>query len=192
MPDGPERSPFALAERGGLVHAEPGFLRKRMMDERDDPKTAGFVFDVARHRAAGQTVYDHQHSVRDRCQLACCFTKRSRIWKRKRRADAPDLDAGAGRAKTFDDAAVVDVPAGRRIQITGNDEGDQGSYKRPSYDADATWDSFNVIFMLSTPCPLRPSASRLIASARRSKIVRASTSVVVFFPLSEGSSSRFL
>src|SRR5580692_3628489 len=104
----------------------------------------------------------------------------------KARVQGVDPHLPAQVAQTRDHAAVIDVPAGRRLQVTGNDELQQTHAHRrlssPSNAAQATCDSCRVTRKALTDAAEGPSRPSRIAWVRRSKTVRARNSVVVLRP----------
>src|ERR1700682_3696579 len=98
------------------------------------------------------------------------------------RVDQGDVSGKAGQFPQFrGDVAVVDVATGRPAVNGRQDEAQR--HLPPSYDAEATCDSWRVI-------RIEPSKASPRRSRSSSWMKRASISVVVSLPAKRGSSSR--
>src|SRR5579862_5021660 len=89
-----------------------------------------------------------------------------------------------------DDAFVVSVAAGRRVQIARHGEARMSHHKGASYCARATCDSESVTRIDLSSRPARPSSPARAGFASPSKICLLRNSVVVLMPLNSGVSSR--
>ncbi len=189
-PCGRQRPPFTLLEPVGLLTIDADVGGKRQVDERNEVETPTFAFHLRRHRAERETVGEDEGTVRNRCKRVRRSLERRRGWPGKGTVELVDVDHPAACPQTSDDPAVVLIPAGSLCDRPWNDDRDP-PHTRPSNDADARCDSWSVTRRLSIPAALDPTSPLDMAAAMPSKTARARNSVVVFLPLSEGSSSRF-
>ncbi len=187
--DAGQGASLADFERRRVLTRNAGLVGQGMVDERHETQPRGFALHERGHHAARESVHEDCGAVRNRRQRRRRFDKRGVRRPRKTVREVADVHTPAEPAQPLDDAPVVDVAAGRRVEASGDDE-TRSTSRRPSNDADATCDSCSVTRMLSTADAPVPSSPRPRAAATRSKIVRARTSVVVLRPLNAGSSSR--
>src|SRR5947208_4664369 len=100
-------------------------MSQRVMDESDESQPFRLAFDLQRHRAGGEPVYDRDRSVGNGSQYASGVIEISGRRIRKSLADNPRCDAVAEPLQAVDDVFVVDVAAGELRQRTGSNEREQ-------------------------------------------------------------------
>ena len=171
----PPPGPLARGDDGGggLQHLALALVLERHVHEHDLPQPVRLGDEHVGRRRGDQPVEQHDRAVRQPLERA------------REIAHDLHLHRPAERGELVADPAVVGVAAARPrgvVDPLGDEDVDVGHSGR-SYEAHATCDSRSVTKIPSTPDPRRRSASRSATSF-------ASTSVVVFTPASEGSSSR--
>ena len=106
-----QRPPLAGLERGGGRRADAGLGRQRVMHERDDPQSRGFLFRFLRHRAESEAIGEHDRVVVDCREHATCVSQGLRRGKREAVVQLVDGDCPSTGREAGDNASIVAVAA---------------------------------------------------------------------------------
>ena len=137
-----------------------------MMHQRDESMGCAQCLGGIRQHAEGKAVDHDRRADRQRCQSRPGGRAGIRRGKWKSVAEVDHRGPPAKRRKPFDDAAVIDVAAGRGRKLARHGEHDLPHHNGASYQARATGDSATVTRIDLSSRPSRPSLPLRAASAR--------------------------
>ncbi len=103
---------------------ETGLERDGMMDECDELEAPCFIGEQAIEPGQREAVDDDDAAGLDACEGRPRRAQRRRRWRREAPVERVDRDANPALRQAGDDLAIVDVAAGRRLDVAGNDEVD--------------------------------------------------------------------
>ena len=118
----PERRAFGLVQLPRARGLEPGLVRERVVHQRDEPQPRPVRGGERGHCAEGEPVRQHQCAIGQRRERALGLRQRRRRRRRERRVERDHLDRPVARAQFLHHAAVVEVAAGGRVDVAGQQQ----------------------------------------------------------------------
>ena len=116
-----ERAALGRFEQHGEFAADTWLRRERQVHERDDAQPRGFALGLFGHHSQREAVHQHRGAVGNRRERALGALQLRRRRQRKAVVELANADGPPARAQRRRHPAVVLIPAGPRLDGSGND-----------------------------------------------------------------------